>query len=186
MGFEIIPNWHPLFVHYTVALISVACVLYVLAAFTGSFQGWRREAFIVARWCFIIGAISIVLTIIAGLYAYNTVAHDGPSHIAMLEHRNFAFATGGLVILLIAGTLYFKLNTPSKALGVVALMLLCSLFVTAYKGGELVFRHGLGVMSLPDTTSDHHGGSDDNLKDKSSGHHDDGRHESHDSHAHEH
>ena len=52
--FEIIPNWHPLLVHFTVALLSVAVVLHllVLLALPQRLQGeWR----IVARWSLWIG-----------------------------------------------------------------------------------------------------------------------------------
>ncbi|NOR51996.1 MAG: hypothetical protein GQ470_05195, partial [Gammaproteobacteria bacterium] len=41
-----------------------------------------------------------VLTVASGLYAYNTVAHDTPSHAAMTLHRDWALATVGLFSLL--------------------------------------------------------------------------------------
>lgn len=46
---EIIPNWHPIFVHFTVALFSVATGLYALSLLVSNIQlkeQWR----IVARW----------------------------------------------------------------------------------------------------------------------------------------
>ena len=29
MGIEIIPNWHPIFVHFSVALLSISALLYL-------------------------------------------------------------------------------------------------------------------------------------------------------------
>ncbi len=191
MGIQIIPNWHPLFVHFTIAFISVGCVLYCFAAWRGRLHGTLlRETFIVARWSLVIGALSLVFTVIAGFHAFNTVAHDGPSHLAMLDHRNWALVTSGLLAVLLATSLYFKLYlAPSRMISLLAIALLCSLSVTAFKGGELVFRHGLGVMSLPDKSHDHHGemGRPEDKKienNKESDHKNDGHGHDHGDHDH--
>jgi len=89
--FEIIPNWHPIFVHFTVALLSLAVVLVVVVPFIKSplRDQWRT----VARWALWFGAVFTIVTGLTGWYAYNTVAHDTPSHAAMTDHRAWAFAT---------------------------------------------------------------------------------------------
>lgn len=161
---EIIPNWHPILVHFTVALLSLSVILFVAANFA---HGVLREQWlIVARWLLWFGAAITLLTALAGLYAYNTVAHDTPSHEAMTEHRNWAIT---IVILfpLLAGWAAWSVRAGRKlGKGFVALMVIAGslLLTTAWHGGEVVYRYGLGVMSMPNVDSHQHsagGGHDD-------------------------
>lgn len=147
--FEIIPNWHPIFVHFTVALFSLAAGLFVVTPFMKSplKEQWQT----VARWNLWFGAGLTIITGLAGLYAYNTVAHDSPSHAAMTAHRNWAIAAITLILTLAVWSLVRVRR--NQALGavfitatVVAGVVLAS---TAWRGGEVVYRYGLGVMSLP-------------------------------------
>jgi uncharacterized membrane protein len=147
---EIIPNWHPVFVHFTLALLIVSVGLYVISALIkpGDLsQQWRT----VARWNLWLGAAFTVVTLLTGWYAYNTVTHDDPAHLAMTDHRNWALVTAATFFVLATWSIwqYTKGRTISVffilALIVGGLLLLS----TAWRGGELVYRHGLGVMSLP-------------------------------------
>ena len=147
---EIIPNWHPVFVHFTVALLIIAAIIHLLSHFLPKGDLVNQLA-IVARWNFRFGMGFTLLTISAGWYAYNTVAHDVPSHLAMVGHRNWAMATFAL-LLCIAVWEYYQ-SRRDKGIGwlftgllVIAASLLLS---TAWHGGELVYRYGLGVMSMP-------------------------------------
>ena len=153
---EIIPNWHPIFVHFTVALWLLAACLFVVARFVP--QPLSEQWQTVARWSLWFGAGLTVLTGLTGLYAYNTVAHDTPSHEAMTEHRNWAVATMiGFFVLTVWSILWVR---QGKALGtvfVVPLVIAAGLLVsTAWHGGELVYRYGLGVMALPDVDAHDH------------------------------
>jgi uncharacterized membrane protein len=153
---EIIPNWHPMFVHFTVALLSLSVVLYVIIRFMHS--PLRDQWLVVARWCLWFGAGFTVLTVLTGVYAYNTVEHDTPSHLAMTEHRNLALMTAA-AFLLLAGFSAWRArqgNAPRQVF-VLALVIASGLLAsTAWHGGELVYRHGLGVMSLPETGGEGH------------------------------
>ena len=154
---QIIPNWHPIFVHFSVALLSVAALL-KLGAFFISNDSLRKQLDLVARWNLWIGAGFVVLTVIAGVFAYNTVSHDTPSHAAMTDHRNWALVTAA-IFLLIAGWrgMVARAGKPSGGLFVVILLAATGLLgVTAWKGGELVYRYGLGVMSLPKADTHEH------------------------------
>ena len=177
--FEIIPNWHPIFVHFTVALLSLAAGLTVVTLFVKS--PLREQWQIVARWSLWFGAGFAIITGLTGWYAYNTVAHDTPSHAAMTLHRNWAIATLILFLLLAAWSVFStwtgkKLGTLFVVGMVVAGAVLSA---TAWRGGEVVYRYGLGVMSLPKSEgeghshshgdgADHHGGSGAEVMD---GHH---------------
>lgn len=147
---EIVPNWHPVFVHFTVALLSVAVVLFVLAALVKG-HALRGQWLTVARWDLWLGIGFAAITVIAGWYAYNTVAHDAPSHAAMTEHRNWALATLGVFVLLGVWSVgrHRARKEPGAAFLFGLAMALALLMSTGWRGGELVYRYGLGVMSLP-------------------------------------
>lgn len=156
----IIPNWHPIFVHFTVALFSLAAGLFVMSAFIKSplKEQWR----LVARWNLWFAAGFTVITGLTGLYAYDTVAHDTPSHAAMTEHRNWAIVTITLILTL---AIWYRVRVRrAKTLGAlfVGTMAVTGgiLASTAWHGGEAVYRYGLGVMSLPKTDAHAHGGTD--------------------------
>lgn len=152
---EIIPNWHPVAVHFTVALVTAA-TLFVIAAFI--FKGRKRsDAFhAAAAWSLWLGAAATVLTIAAGLYAYGSVTHDAVSHAAMTDHRNWAFATAALIWLAALWSFATARGSYKIGRGATLVLLLATVMVgaTAYKGGDLVYRYGLGVQSLPAPQSD--------------------------------
>lgn len=151
MSIEIIPNWHPIFVHFSVALLSISALLYL----TGLALR-KPNLLLVARWNLWIGAIFTIGTVLAGFYAYNTVAHDGPSHAAMTDHKNWALATATIFGILAVWSLAKHRGAKSVSSGFVVLMLLATglLGVTGFKGGEAVYRYGLGVMSMPQIEDD--------------------------------
>ncbi len=147
--FEIIPNWHPVFVHFTVALLSLSVGLTVISPVIRSplKEEWR----IVARWSLWFGTGFSIVTGLSGLYAYNTVAHDTVSHLAMNDHRNWAIATISLFLALTIWSI-FRVRRKQVLGPVFAAVMVGAggvLASTAWHGGELVYRYGLGVMSLP-------------------------------------
>lgn len=154
---EIIPNWHPMFVHFTVALVSISAVFHLLAKVTRS-ESHRAQWQVVAKWTLWSGALITVATLIAGLYAYNTVAHDEPSHQAMTLHRNWAIATA-LFIFIAAGWSFWldrrQRSTPT-VLFVLVLITGGMVSATGWLGAEAVYRFGLGVMSLPKAEGEGH------------------------------
>ncbi|RKZ75514.1 MAG: hypothetical protein DRR19_29285 [Candidatus Parabeggiatoa sp. nov. 1] len=154
---EIIPNWHPIFVHFTVALLSTAVGFFLLAWIAGK-KPIQKQCLVVAHWNLWLGTGFAVITAIAGWFAYNSVAHDALSHAAMSEHRNWALGTLALLLPL---TLWAWWNhhtgkTIQVPFLVFALVLLGLLLSTAWHGGELVYRYGIGVMSLPTSESSGH------------------------------
>lgn len=147
---EIIPNWHPIFVHFTVALLSLATTLFVMGALIPATAGWKAKCLTVARWNLWVGAIITVGTLLAGMHAYNTVMHDEAGHIAMTDHRNWALATAAVFMALALWAFIVRKAKQASPLFVVVMVGATALLATTgYKGGELVFRHGLGVMALP-------------------------------------
>lgn len=151
MNIEIIPNWHPVFVHFTIGLLSVSALLYLAGSLLK-----KENLLIAARWNLWIGTFITVGTVFAGFYAYNTVAHDAPSHLAMTDHKNWALFTVGTFLLLALWSLWKHRGAKIISPVFVGLLLLASslLAVTGYKGGEIVYRHGIGVMRMPEIHDD--------------------------------
>jgi uncharacterized membrane protein len=154
---EIIPNWHPIFVHFTVALFSASVGFYTLALITQK-RKITQEFETVSRWCLWSVAAITVITVIAGLYAYNTVKHDEISHAAMTIHRNWGLTTATAIIILSLWSYnrYLKNQTLSVIFYIGLLITQVLLLSTAWRGAELVFRYGLGVMSLPQAEGEGH------------------------------
>jgi len=156
--FEIIPNWHPLFVHFTVALLSLSVLFFIIQLpFAETELGDNFLVF--ARYSLWIGVLMTVLTLVAGWDAYNTVDHDTPSHTAMTDHKNWAFGT--FAVFLVAAIWWYSINrTSEKAPALFVLLLVIGLgllVATGHKGSKLVFFYGLGVENLP-AKDDHQSG----------------------------
>lgn len=166
---EIIPNWHPIFVNFTIALFVVSALLYS-AALLAPNAPWRQSCLATAQWNLALAAGFALITVGTGLNAYYNVAHDGPSHSAMTDHRNWAIATAGIIV---AIGLWQRLRrhqgSQPSVIFVITLILAGGLLtVTAWKGADLVFRYGLGVMALVEAEGpghSHEHGDDDHAND---------------------
>lgn len=154
---EIIPNWHPLLVHFTIALLVTSAALFVLSALFKTHH-WRGQWLTAANWNLWIGSGFAVLTVLAGWYAYNTVAHDTPSHVAMTTHRNWALVTTAVVLALALWSVlrYRASRLPHAPFLAAVLLSAALLLITGWHGAEAVYRYGLGVMALPKAEGDGH------------------------------
>ncbi len=167
---QIIPNWHPIFVHFTFALFSTAIGFYTFAYLLKKLKLYPSLAFefeIVAKWCIWIVSIIVIGTILTGLYAYYTVNHDAPSHVIMTLHRNWALVTAGAIVLVTFWSLWSSYNRKIiTSYFIFALFVLQGLLLsTAWHGAELVFRYGIGVMSLPQSkVRGHHHDPENNVR----------------------
>lgn len=150
---QIIPNWHPVFVHFSVALLATSALFYLAAFLPGRWDGVFLS---VARVNLFTGFAITIATVIAGFLAYNSVLHDDPSHVAMTDHRNWALAATAVWAASAAWEAWRAWQGADRSFLVLIVLLIGTalLGVTGFKGGELVFRHGLGVQSLPN--ADHH------------------------------
>ena len=152
---EIIPNLHPIFVHFTVALLILSTALFVIAKIIkGRFENKALlNAAYVNLW---IGSLITIVTVAMGIYAYYTVQHDSPSHAAMTDHRNWAFITSAVFILPLILSIINYRKKEHYNFSFIAILIVASglLLTTAYKGGEVVYRYGIGVMSLPQKQGD--------------------------------
>lgn len=164
MFVAIIPNWHPIFVHFTIALLFIAALLITSSLIIkNNFKEIILNAGYINLW---IGCLLTIGTVAEGFYAYYTVAHDHLSHAAMTDHRNWAIATAILFLVLTLWSIrLYRNNQKQNKLFIAGLMIaMVLLSVTGWKGSEVVYRYGVGVMSLPHTKSHQHGGNGDRHK----------------------
>jgi uncharacterized membrane protein len=161
---EIVPNWHPIWIHFAIALLITAAGVYLLF-------GWRSErsgegppaALIVSRWLLWLGTLAALAALLTGFWASNSVQHDDLGHANMLVHRNWAIAS--VVLFGIVALVEFWRRNRTRASVISALLLLAgsaAIAKTGLEGGENVFEHGLGVQRLPQVTEagHEHGGHD--------------------------
>lgn len=149
--FEIIPNWHPVFVHFTVALLSLAAFFYISLPMIKS-PSLHAQWTVLARWNLWLGTGFAMVTAIFGLLAYNSVVHDTPSHAAMTEHRNWAAITLLMFLMLTGWSVpRYRRNITATSVKFLATLALAAvlLMTTAWHGAEVVYRYGIGVKSLP-------------------------------------
>jgi uncharacterized membrane protein len=152
---EILPNWHPVFVHFTIALLSMAVVFYLLKAVLPANNEYQTALRTLAKTNLLIGTGFAVITAIAGWLAYNSVAHDTPSHLAMTTHRNWALITLAVFIVLALWSLWQKQKT--KIFFLFILLIAGGLLaITGRLGAEAVYRYGLGVQSIPKSSAEGH------------------------------
>lgn len=155
MMIEILPNWHPVLVHFTIALFSTAIGLF----FAGTIfvkKSWGKPLLQAAHLNLWIGAGFTVLTLLAGWDAYNTVTHDGPSHAAMTDHRNWALFTAALFFVITVWSILICRKTIRVGIPFLVTLLVAAglLATTGFKGAEAVYRYGIGVMSMPKVSGD--------------------------------
>ncbi len=151
---EIIPNWHPLLVHFTVGLLSTSVLFYLASAVLSRTNSWKQQWLNMANWSLWSGCLFAIATAIAGWLAYNSVAHDSASHAAMTLHRNWALPTASIFLLLGLWAIFIarKDRRPGFLFLTFSIIAAGLLMVTGWLGAEAVYRYGLGVQSLPVVT----------------------------------
>lgn len=130
-------SWHPVVIHFPLVALSLAVMLDLIAALSRS-PRWR-EAATLLWWIGMAGAVAAVAT---GLIAYSRVEHSEPGHARMTLHRNLAFVA--LAILLASGVWRWR-RPLARGAALVGVVGVGGLLSVGYLGGELVFRHAIGI-----------------------------------------
>lgn len=148
---EIIPNWHPLLVHFPIALVSVSALLHLAARVLKNQPRCSKHCAVLAHTTLWIGALSALPTVILGWLASNSVNHDEAGHAAMSLHRTWALATILMLFILASWDAWRHKVDATPTWGLVGAVIVAwgLVAITAWHGGELVYRHGLGVITVP-------------------------------------
>ena len=156
---DIIPNWHPIWVHFAIALLITSAGIFLLFGWRAGPANRPSDALIVARWTLWLGVIAAATALVTGYWASGSVAHDDLGHVNMMLHRNWAFSAAAIFAL--AAAVEFLKRAEARA-SVFSIFLVvagsAALAVTGLKGAENVYEHGLGVQRLPQVSAHEHSG----------------------------
>jgi len=141
-----LPGWHPLVVHFPLALILVAAAL-LLAARVLRSPSLAATAATVGTWNLCLGAVAALCALATGLAGVIDLDVGAAARQAISLHMKWAlFTTLTLVLLAVwrgAGTA--QESRPSWVFIVVLLAASAALAFTGYRGGKNVFEYGVGV-----------------------------------------
>ena len=194
-AWQVIPNFHPIVVHFPIALTIIAFLLSI-AAYARRSHPISAQLAAAGHFTLWFAAIGAATAVLFGWLAYNSVNHDDAGHAAMLLHRSWAVPTAiGLILLASWDAWKYRVNELISVPMLFVLFLLSqSIAITGWLGGEVVYRHGIGVLSLPtsegaghsnhehgtsDTTGHSHQGKATQPEAASGHHHNDEEGESH-------
>ena len=155
---QILPNYHPMVVHFPIALTIIAFLLSI-AAYARRSHPVSAQLAAAGHFTLWLAAIGAAAAVLFGWLAYNSVNHDDAGHAAMLLHRAWAIPTAiGLILLASWDAWKYRVNELISVPMLFLLFLLSqAIAVTGWLGGEVVFRHGIGVLSLPSSEISEHG-----------------------------
>ena len=155
---QVIPNFHPIVVHFPIALTIIAFLLSI-AAYARRSHPISAQLAAAGHFTLWLAAVGAVIAVLFGWLAFNSVNHDDAGHAAMLLHRAWAVPTAiGLILLASWDAWKYRVNEMISVPMLFVLFLLSqAIAVTAWLGGEVVYRHGIGVLSLPASETIGHG-----------------------------
>jgi uncharacterized membrane protein len=140
------PGWHPLVVHFPLAL-TLTGVLLLLFARLARRDSHAATLATVGTWNLCLGAVAALFALATGLAAVLHLDVSAQAHQAVSTHLKWAvFTTLALLLLSVwrgAGTA--PESRPSTLFLVVLLAAAAALLFTGYRGGLNVYRFGIGV-----------------------------------------
>ena len=146
-GAQHLQNIHPLVVHFPLAFLAGASVLYGL--------GWITEIDSLATtglWLLLLGTVGAAAAVATGLHAQDGVMVDPAVRDALLEpHEQLMLTTLGLSVVL---TVWGFLGRPLPARGRTVFLLLFLVLLAVMSrgadfGGRMVFDYNAGGSACP-------------------------------------
>lgn len=136
-------NWHPLFVHFPIALWIGALIFEALAVLRSSDE-WHKTA---ARLLYL-GTLCGLAAAGTGLLAEESVPETGPAHEALEAHELLMYISMSAAVGL-CGLAFFKRNSFSagmRKIFLAGLLVLAALMTLgADRGAQMVYHYGVSV-----------------------------------------
>jgi uncharacterized membrane protein len=140
------PGWHPMVVHFPLALVVTA------ASFLAAARLLRQERYsatlaTVGTWNLCLGAIAALFALATGLAAVLDLHVGLAARQSISLHVKWAiFTTLALVLLAVwRGAGAAQESQPSWVFIVVLVAATAALVMTGYRGGQNVYEYGIGV-----------------------------------------
>jgi uncharacterized membrane protein len=145
---KLVPGWHPLVVHFPLALVVTAAFCLTAARLRAA--GRHAPALAtVGTWNLCLGAVALFVALGTGtgLAAVLDLHVDAAAQQAISAHVKAAMLTAVLVLLAAVwrGVGVAADSRPSRLFIVVLWIATSVLVVTGYRGGQNVYVHGIGV-----------------------------------------
>lgn len=139
-------TWHPVFVHFPIALLFVAVGLDIYGYFRKDDRArWAGNAVL------ILGTVGVLFTFITGNFAEIWAARSMIPQEPLKRHESFATIASWAFIALVAVRSFLQTNPNPKIFRVYlvsALGALFALYKTGAQGGELVYKYAAGVKGV--------------------------------------
>jgi len=135
-------NFHPLFVHFPIALI-LSALLFDLLGLAFRRPGLHR----VALWNLSLGTLGAGAAVLTGLQAEEMAKHSFEIWKILELHERLGIATLILGVIVVGGRWWMRnhLSTPARLLMTLGtLTMSCTVGFGAYLGGRLVYEFGVG------------------------------------------
>ena len=144
---QIIPGWHPIIVHFAIAMTVGGSVALAASRLCRARRARQRLA-VWGTLNFCAGAVFVLLAIASGITAIWDMNLSAGARAAVSIHVKWAFLTAVTVILVAVwrGAGAAPEEPPSTLLVVVMAGAAACAVVTAYFGAENVYRFGIGVL----------------------------------------
>jgi uncharacterized membrane protein len=143
------PTWHPLLVHFPIALVLSATALLLAARLLRS-ETLAGTAATVGTWNLCLGAVAALFALGSGLGAVLDLDVSAAARSAISVHVKWAMLTTLLLVLLAVwrGAGSASGSRPSWIFLVVLLAAGAALSFTGYRGGKNVYEYGVGVRKI--------------------------------------
>lgn len=137
--------FHPLVIHFPLALLTTAAVLDVVAIVLK-----REELSRAGWWTQLVGTAGILVAVLTGIVAENAATIPATAAAAMDMHEELAFVCASAFAALLLWRVSAKTKIPganpwrylAAYLAAVALLV-----IVGWYGGELVFHYGVGILA---------------------------------------
>jgi uncharacterized membrane protein len=144
-----LPNWHPLVVHFPIALVLAATALLLGARLLRN-ESLAATAATVGTWNLCLGSFAALFALGTGLGAVLDLDVSAAARQAISVHLKWAMFTTLLLLLLAiwrgAGTA--SRSRPSWLFLMVLVAASAALIFTGYRGGKNVYEYAVGVRKI--------------------------------------
>lgn len=138
---------HPKVVHFPIALLLTGLLIELYSLWRKNDEGMVRFSSLL----FIGGLIGAFLAVATGALAENALGHDSPNHDKVHEHQYIMLAATGVWLLSLLVLRYRR-----SFLIVCYLVISAMVIFGANKGGDLVYKYGIGVEPVQKGTGHQH------------------------------